>query len=459
MKATVEPVEGNNKVKVSIEIDGAEFEHEVDAAFKRIAGEVRIPGFRPGKAPRKLLEARIGTEAARGDALEHALPRYYADAVTEHEVDVIAPPEIDITAGREDGDVAFDAVVEVRPVVNLGGYGSLRVTIPSPEVADDEVDERVDRLRESFARLEPVERPAIEGDHVTIDVSGSQGGEPQEGLTADDYLYEVGSGSIVPELDEQLTGGRVGDVLEFTADHPDPDEDPVQFRILVKDVKEKILPTADDAFAAEASEFESLAELKADLVNQLAMVKKLHGQMQIQQKTAEALSELVVDDIPDALVNSEMQQRLEDLAMRLQAQGIGVEQYLATTGQDQEKFIEELRETATTGVKVDLALRAVVEAEQFEVSDDDMEAEYASVAERVGQKPAQVRKQLERNGQVPAVRSDVRKRKALEWLVEQVELVDEGGNPIDRASLEVDPDPSGDAGADAADEAPTEDQE
>lgn len=458
MKATVEPVEGN-KVKLSVEIDGAEFEREVDAAFRRIAGEVRIPGFRPGKAPRKLLEARIGTEVARGDALEHALPRYYAEAVTEHEVDVIAPPDIDITAGREDGDVAFDAVVEVRPVLNIGGYDSLRVTIDSPEVTDEEVDERIDRLRQSFAQLEVVQRPARDGDNVTIDVVGSQDGEPMGGLTADDYLYEVGTGAVVPELDEHLTGAKVGDILEFTADHPDPDEDPVQFRILVKDVKEKVLPESDDSFAAEASEFETVDELRADLTKRLGMAKKVQGQMQIQQKTAEALAELVDTDVPEALVDSEVQQRLEDLAMRLQAQGIGVEQYLATTGQDQAAFIAELRQTSAQGVKVDLALRAVVEAEQIDVSDDDLEVEYVSVAERVGQKPAQVRKQLERNGQVSAVRSDLRKRKALEWLIEQVELVDGSGTTIDRASLEVEPESSGDAGADPAEAAPTEDHE
>src|SRR4051812_48120994 len=171
MKSTVEPLEGN-KVKLSIEVDGAEFEKEVDAAFKRIAFEIRLPGFRPGKAPRKLIEARIGTEAARGDALEHALPNYYAEAVQEHEVDVIASPEIDITAGREEGDVAFDAVVEVRPEVNLGGYDSLRVTIDSPEVTDEELDSRIDRLRENYAQLEEVERPAQTGDHVTLDISG-----------------------------------------------------------------------------------------------------------------------------------------------------------------------------------------------------------------------------------------------------------------------------------------------
>ena len=175
--------------------------------------------------------------------------------------------------------------------------------------------------------------------------------------------------------------------------------------------------------------------------------------------TAEALAELVTDEVPDALVNQEMQQRLEDLGMRLQAQGIGIEQYLAQTGQDQEAFVAELRETAAQGVRVDLALRAVALAEELDVSDEELEDEYASVAERVGQKPAQVRKQLERNGQVPAVRSDLRTRKALEWLTEHVELVDEGGKTIDRASLAVEPEPSEDDGSeDEAPEATTEDE-
>jgi trigger factor len=463
MKSTVEPIEGN-KVKLSIEVDGTEFEREIDAAFRRIAHEVRIPGFRPGKAPRRLLEARIGTEAARGDALEHALPNYYADAVAEHEVDVIAAPEIDITAGREEGDVAFDAVVEVRPEVNLGGYRSLRVTIDSPEVTDDEVDERIARIREGQGELAPVERPVQTGDHVTIDVAGSQGGEAMAGLTADDYSYEVGSGTVVPELDEQLAGAKAGDTLEFTAAHPDPDEEEVSFRIVIKDVKETVLPDLDDDFAAEASEFETLDELRADIAKRLGMVKKVQTQMQIQQKTADALADLVDEDVPESLIGTEVQQRLEDLAMRLQAQGVGIEQYLASTGQDQQVFIDELKATATQGVKVDLALRAVAVAEEIEVTDDDLEAEFVSVAERVGQKPAKVRAQLEQNGQVPAVRSDLRTRKALEWLIEQVELVDEGGNVIDRDSLVVDTendeddeDPQDD-GIDASDDA-TEDHE
>jgi trigger factor len=461
MKSTVEPLEGN-KVKLSIEVDEAEFEKQIDAAFRRIAREVRLPGFRPGKAPRKVLEARIGMDAARGDALEHAIPEYYVEAVQTHDVDVIAQPEIDLKSGQERGDVAFEAIVEVRPTVNPGGYASLRVTIPSPDVDDEEIDQRVDHLRSSYASLESVSRPAQTGDNVTIDITGSRDGEALEGLSAEDYLYEVGAGTIVPELDEQLAGAKVGDILEFDAAHPDPEEAGLSFKVLVKDIKEKVLPEADDEFAKEASEFETLEDLRADLRKRFGMVKKIQARMAIQQKTAEALAELVTEEIPEALVNEQMQQRLEDLAMRLQAQGVGIEQYLASTGQDQEAFVAELREGATQGVKVDLALRAIADAEEISVTDEDLEAEYEAVAARVGQKPAQVRKQLERNGQVTAVRSDLRTRKALEWLIEQVELVDEGGTTIDRASLEVEPAASEDDGsedsAEPGDEATTEDE-
>lgn len=453
MKSTVEALEGN-KVKLSVAIDEAEFEKEIDAAFKRIAREVRLPGFRPGKAPRKVLEARIGLEAARIEAIEHAVPSFYLQAVDEHEVDVIAQPEFDITSGKEEGPVEFDAVVEVRPKVNPSGYASLRVTIPSPEVDDEEIDLRIERLRENYATLEEVERPALTGDNVTIDIAGSRDGEELDGLVAEDYLYEVGAGTIVPELDDTLAGAKVGDVLEFTADHPVPDEDPVDFRVEVKSIKEKVLPELTDEWAAEASEFETLDELRADLVKRTGMVKKIQARMAIGQKTAEALAELVEEEVPESLVGQEMQNRLQDLAMRLDAQGIGLDQYLATSGQDQEAFVAELRETAAQGVKVDLALRAVAEAEGIEVSDEDLEAEFEAVAARVGQKVSQVRKQLERNGQVPAVRSDLRTRKALEWLTESVELVDEGGKTIDRAALEVEADPTPDAEAEPESESP-----
>jgi trigger factor len=447
MKSTVEPLEGN-KVKVSVEVGESEFDEEVDAAFKRIAREVRIPGFRPGKAPRRILEARVGTEAARADALQHALPEYYAKAVTEHDVDVIAAPDIDITSGETEGDVVFDAVVEVRPQITVGGYATLRVTIDSPEVSDEEVEHRIDHLREQYAEFITVSRDAREGDQATIDISGSQDGEQLGGLTAEGYKYIVGSGTVVPELDEELTGSKVGDIVQFTADHPDPEQDPVDFRVLVKEIAEQKLPDADDAWADEASEFATIEELRADTRKRLGMVKKVQAQMAIQEKTGEALAELVEEDVPEPLVDAEVQNRIQDLAMRLQAQGMDLGQYIAATGNDQEAFVNELRETATQAVKVDLALRAVAEAEDTEVTDEDLEQEYAAIAERVGQEPEQVRIQFERNEQVPLVRSDIRKRKALEWLLEQVEVVDESGSPVDRAALTIEAEQAEDEGDD-----------
>jgi trigger factor len=437
VKATVEPLEGN-KVKLSVEVDEDEFETAVDAAFRKIAREVRIPGFRPGKAPRRILEARLGKDIARSQAIQDALPEYYAQAVREHDVDVIAAPDIDITDGQDDGPIAFDAVVEVRPVITVGGYDSLRVTIPSPNPSDDEIDEQLERLRSQHGELERVERPIASDDFATIDIAGSQDGEALEGLTADDYLYQVGSGALVDELDEQLSGAKPGDILEFDAEHPsDDDASPLHFRVLVKEVKARQLPDLDDDFASEASEFETLDELRDDLVRRMRQVKQVRAQMALREQVGQALADLVVDDIPDALVNTEMQERLNDLALRLQAQGFTLEQWLTGTGRSQEDLLGELRDTAVTAAKVDLALRAVADAEALDAEEDDLAAEVEVAAQRLDLAPEKVRADLERADQIEAIRSDIKKRKALDHLVDTVEIVDDDGNVIDRADLEI----------------------
>jgi trigger factor len=454
MRSTVEPLEGN-KVKLSIEVEAGEFDEAVDQAFKKIAKEVRLPGFRPGKAPRKVLEARFGSQAGREQALQDALPEYYTAAVIEHDVDVIAPPDIDITGGQESGDVAFEAVVEVRPSIQVPGYDQLKVTIDRPEVDEGVIDEQIDRMRELESSLAEVDRPVQEGDTVTIDIAGTLDGELQSGLTAEEYSYTVGSGAITPEVDEHLVGAKAGDELTFDATHPDPDEErQLRFELTVREVKEKVLPEATDEWAAEASEFETLAELRASLADRMLRVRKAQAEMSMREKVGEAIAELVTDEIPEPMVAQEMQDRLQDMAMRLQAQGMQLEQYLAMSGTDPEQFSQELRETATNGVKVDLALRAVAEAEGIECTDEDLDTEVEGVAERVGQTPDQVRAQFERVGQLSAVRSDIRKRKALEWLLERVEVLDQEGNPIDRSELEapVDEDEDDDEGTAEASE-------
>ena len=257
MKSEVSTLE-SNKVKLVVEVDESELDVHIDEAFKKIAQEIRLPGFRPGKAPRKVLEARIGKEYARGEALREALPEYYRQAIIEHDVDVIAPPDLDITAGEEEGDVAFEAVVEIRPEVTVAGYNGLQVEIPAPVASDEEIESQIEALRNQFAEREEVERPAVDADFVTMDISASHDGEPVEGLTAEDYTYEVGAGFVVEEIDDELRGANVGDVIEFDADHPDPDEDgQLAFKVLVKKIEAKKLPELDDDFAKEATEFES----------------------------------------------------------------------------------------------------------------------------------------------------------------------------------------------------------
>ncbi len=449
MKTSVETLEGN-KVRLSVEVDEDEFEAAVDSAFKRIANEIKIPGFRPGRAPRKLLEARLGTGVAREEALREALPGYYADAVRAHEVDVIAAPEIDITDGEESGPVAFDAVVEVRPQITLAGYTDLEVEIPSPVPSEEEIDAQIERLRDQFGELETVDRPAREGDHVRIDIAGSVGGEAVEGLTADDYLYPVGSSGIVPEIDEQLTGAKVGDILEFDAAHPDPDEDgELHFRVLVKEVKEKVLPEVNDEWVNEASEFDTVVELRADYLDRMTRVRSAQAAMAAQARTAEALAGLVDLELPEALVTAEMQEQLQNLAMRLQAQGMDLDQYAAITGQEPESMVAELREGAIQAVKIDLGLRAIADAEGFEVTDEDLDEEYERLAERFSEPVEDLRHQFEHHAGTAGLRADLRKRAALEWLVEQVALVDGEGNPVDRAALEPpaddEQDPDGEA--------------
>jgi trigger factor len=435
MRSTVEPLEGN-KVKLSVELDEAEFDKAIDAAFRTIAREVRIPGFRPGKAPRRVLEARFGADVARDQALRDALPDFYVDAVKEHDVDAIAAPEIEITGGQEAGPVTFDAVVEVRPRIEVPGYGGLRVEVPRPAATDEEVDAQVDRLREQFAELAEVDRAVRDGDVVTMSIHGEEDGEPVPGLQADEYAYRVGAGSIAAELDEQLQGAKVGDALGFDGQLAGTDRS-VSFRVLVKKVQERVLPEVTDDWAGEVSEFDTVEELRADLAGRMANVRRMQAAMALRERTAEALVELVEEEAPEPLVQREMRARLEDLAMRLSAQGMSAEQYLAASGRTQEQLVDELRTSAVQAVKVDLALRAVADAEAIEVTDDDLDAEIQALAARLREKPDKVRKQLDRNEQIPAVRSELRTRKALEWLLEHVEIVDPDGQPIDRAELEL----------------------
>jgi trigger factor len=428
-----------NLVRLSVEIDEPEFDRALGDVVRSLAQQVRVPGFRPGKVPRKVLEARMGGSGAlRAEALREALPDFYARAVVDTELDPIAQPEIDITGGEDEGAVSFDAVVQVRPVVAIPGYEGLHVTLPGLTVTEEEVQSQLDRLRENDAELEVVNRPAIDGDLVTIDLHANDA-SGAEVVGVDDYLYEVGSASVVPELDGELHGAKAGAILAFDTPHPDEPDQNVAFRVLVKEVKVKKLPEATDEWAAESSEFDTVAELRSDIETRIGRVKLMQSQMALRQKTIEALAELVADDVvPEVLVDAEVNERLHDLQHRLEAQKLGLAEYFQATGTSPDELLAAVRVDAQAAVKADLGLRALVEAEELTLSDDELRAEIVTMAERMGTTPTELRRQLDTAGRTGAVRSELRKGKALEWLLDHVDLFDEEGNPMSRDDLRVD---------------------
>jgi trigger factor len=435
MESTLEELEGN-KIKLSVQVDAGEVDKAVDAAARKLAREVRMPGFRPGKVPRRVLEARMGHGALRQEALRESLPDFYAEAVREHDADVIAPPEIEITEGQESGDLKFDAVVEVRPHVQIPGYAGLQVTLERPEATDEEVDRQIDRLRANSATFEEVSRPAKDGDVLTIDLSMTAGSEEPNSVT--DVSYTLGSGEFgIEELDTQLQGARVGDIIKFTANPAEGRYISVQ--VLVKAVKAQLLPDLTDEWVAADSEFETVQELRDDIRNRITAVKKVQAQLALRESALTALADLVTDDAPAPLVEAELERRVHDLGHRLESQGATFEQYFAAIGQEPEQFLEEMRAAAAPSVKADLALRALADAEELDVTEEDIDAEIVRLAEALGQSPAQVRRSLVSGDRLPAVRSDLRKGKALAWLLEHVDVVDPEGKPIDRAELQAPP--------------------
>jgi trigger factor len=447
VKANVEPLEAN-QVKLTVELDDTELEGAIDAAFKKIAGQVNIPGFRPGKAPRRLVEQRVGMEAARAQALNDSLPDFYMKAVSDQEIDAIAPPQLKIVSGEEDGPVVFEAEIETRPVPNIAGYDGLQVTIPNPEPTDEELDSQIERMRAQYGELEVVEREAQEGDFVYLDITGTDSeGNPVPGLTATDYSHEVGAAlqSLGPDFDDNVRGTKAGDEKEFTTSVP-PNDQEVTFKLTVKSVNERKLPELNDEWANEVSEFETVEALRADIATRLRDNRKAEASRLVRNGAIEALAALVDTDIPEVLIDNEMRRQLRDMMYRLEQQGADLAQLLAMTGQSEEDFLNQLREGATNTVRADLALRALADKESLEVTEEEVDEEVEILARQFGQKTSRVRRDLERADQMPAVRSDIRKAKALKWLTENVSLVDTDGKPLDRAALGLDEEAESDEG-------------
>lgn len=459
----------DHRVKLTIELDEAEFETQIEAAFRRIAREVRIPGFRPGKAPRRLLEAQLGHQAGRAEALRSSLPDFYARAVVEHDVDVIDAPEIEITGGAESGPVCFDAVVDVRPVVTVSGYDELSVQIPSPLVDGAEITAEIDRFRQQFAELAPVSRAATDGDHLTIDITGKLAGETIDGLTTSDYDYLLGTGAVVPEIDENLRGSSPGDILDFTAAHPDPDEeDRLSFRVLVKEVQEPVLPDLDDDFVSSNTEYDTVEEFRATLESGQSRARTMYAASARMEAIADAVAGLVTVEVPEAMVAAEIDTRVASITRDLAQRGHELDDYLNSLGQTREDFEAGARISADRSVRLDLALRAVAAAEGLEADEDALDAELEQVVLAASRRApsdsvevdaaaeaVRLREALAETGQLSTMRSEISKRAALEWITERVELVDPDGEAVDPDLLTLpeaeDPGAPEDSPADAGD--------
>ena len=434
MDSTIETLEGD-QVRLSVAVTADEFEEAVEAAFVRIAKDLRLPGFRPGKAPRRVVEARVGTIAGRREALEHSLPSYYSQALISNEVDAIGRPEIEITGGVEGGEVTFNALVAVRPRPSVSGHRDLRVEVPVIEPTEDEINEQLDALRSQLATLEPTDHPATEGDMVTIDIAGTRDGEPVPGLTASDYLYEIGGGGIVPEVDEHLLGASVDETFEFDALDPDSG-DSLSFVIAVKGVQIRRLPELDDEFAAEVSEFQTITDLVSDTSSRLQEAKQQQIGMLARDRIARAVADLIEIEAPEDLIESEIDERIHNLDQRLRSQGLELDRYLEAVGQDLEVLREEFREAAEIGVRVDLGLRSVAHVEYLDDDSERLDNYLQIIATQSDLDVDEVRDRLVSSGGMLNLKGDIDKQAAMDWLLDNVEVVDEDGNVIDRTLLE-----------------------
>ena len=435
MQTTVENTE-KHTVKLTVEIPPDEYSKELDATYKSIANQVKIPGFRKGKVPKQIIDAQIGREVVRDEFLEHAVPQYYRQAVSEQDLAPIADPEIDLEGFADDAPLVFTAVVEVRPRLELSesDYSGLKVTKPSAQVAESDVDEWIDRLRERFAELEPADRPVIDGDFVTIDVKALAGDEEIDGLTRTDYLYFVGSGEFGPALDEQLAGTKPGDILKVTEEMgPGAGEAlagaTADLTVLVKDVKARKLPEADDDFAKTASEFDTIDQLRDDLRTRLGEMKERENAATVRDRVLDAMIDSIEVDIPDTLIDDETEHRVASAGERAQRAGVTLDDLLEAQGWDEARLREDSRDHAIRAIKADLALEGVARAETIEVNADELGTEITSLAEAYGRDPKELAKQLERTGQIVTLAGDIIRGKALDLLVERADI--EAEEPVE----------------------------
>lgn len=443
MRATTTLLD-NNRIKLTVEIDDSEMDEAIDAAAKTLAQQVSVKGFRKGKVPKNVLIANIGGPGVlRAEAIREAMPEFYARAVADALIDPIGQPDINITEGEEEGQLAFEAEVEVRPEISIKGQRDLRVTIPSPVVTDAEVDAQINRYLETDAVLNPVDRPIVTGDLVTMDIHVQQLATEAEPLDMSDFMYTVGTASITEGVDELILGLKAGEDLKLNG--PVGEGAIATFEMKLKQVQERVLPELTDEWVVENTEWENGEAMRDAVLNQMRRTKIVEAQMSQQNATLVALSELVSEEVvPEVLVDSETQERLHDLGHRLSEQKLNLEMFLQVTNQTPDALLATLRQDAVRAVRVDLAMRALVVAENLQPNEDELDEELERTAEAMNVTADVLRDNLRENGRVVAFTAEVGKMKASKWLSEHVTFVDPEGVEIDRALLRADQSNEGD---------------
>jgi len=437
VKSTVETL-SPTRVRLAIEVPFVELEPSLKKAYREIASQVQIPGFRRGKVPAAVIDQRVGRAAVINEAVQEAIPAQILAAVREHDVKMLGRPELENIPEVEDGQpLVFTAEIDVRPEITLPDLSTIEISVDELQIADSEIDDQVSGLRERFATLKTVERPAQEGDYVQIDLAATVDGEEVPGGSATNISHEVGSKQLLPGLDEVLVGMSAGDSNTFVSqlvggDFAGRDAD---VSVTVRTVKEKQLPELDDEFAQLASEFDTLDELRGDLRERVTRVKKVE---QLYAARDKALAELVkAADVPapEGVVREEVDHRKEAMTDQLERIGASLDEYLAAEEKTEEQIDAELTEAATEGVKIQLLLDTLADAEDVQVSDDEFGHEIMHRAQRAGVQPQQYYDQLVRSGTAGAVFGDVRRGKALAVVMERIKITDSAGNELNMDDL------------------------
>ena len=436
MKSTVEQL-SPTRVRINVEVPFEELKPDFDRAYKALAQQIRLPGFRPGKAPAKLLEARVGRGAVLEQVVNDALPSRYSEAVTSENVKVIGQPEIEITKIEDGTELTFTAEVDVRPEIELPDYSAISVVVDPLEISDEAVDEQLQSLRQRFGTLTGVDRPVQSGDFVSIDLSATVDGESVDEATASGLSHEVGSGQLIDGLDDAIVGVSADESKEFTPTLVAGEYAGKEAVVTVKvvSVKERELPEADDEFAQLASEFDTFDELLADLRTRVERVAKVEQAGQIRDKVLETLLETVEVPAPEAVVKAEVDSQVHEAIHGLDHNEDALAELLESQGSSREEFDKDVQEGAEKSVRTQLLLDAIADAENTQVGQDELTERIIFQAQRYGMPPEQFIQQVQQANQLGAVFADVKRGKALASVVERVTVTDTSGASVDTAEL------------------------